>query len=47
MHNETFFRAISNNPILNEIGVNDLILYNKLLGKNVYVIDMCEKLKWF
>ena len=40
MHNEIFFRAISNNPILNEIGVNDLILYNKLLGKNVYVIDI-------
>lgn len=40
IHDETFFSVISNNKSVNEISVNDIILYNKNLGKNVYVIDI-------
>jgi hypothetical protein len=40
IHDETFFSVISNNKSINEISVNDVILYNKNLGKNVYVVDI-------
>ena len=40
IHDKTLFSAISENEFIGQIEVNDYILYNKLLGKNVYVIDI-------
>lgn len=40
IHDETLFSAISENKSMNKISVDDIILYNKSLGKNVYVIDI-------
>jgi hypothetical protein len=40
LHDETIFSVLLNNPIVNEISVCDIILYNKTIGKNVYVIDI-------
>ena len=40
IHDETLFSAISDNENMNKISVDDIILYNKSLGKNVYVIDI-------
>jgi len=40
LHDETLFWAILDNKNTANVSVRDLILYNKLLGKNVYVIDI-------
>jgi hypothetical protein len=40
IHDETLFSAISENKSMNKVSVDDIILYNKSLGKNVYVIDI-------
>jgi hypothetical protein len=40
LHDETLFWAILDNKNSANVSVYDIILYNKLLGKNVYVIDI-------
>jgi len=40
IHDKTLFSAISDHEFISQIEVNDYILYNKLLGKNVYVVDI-------
>ncbi len=40
VHDKTLFSAISENENICHIEVNDYILYNKLIGKNVYVVDI-------
>jgi len=40
IHDNSFFYALSNNPFISQISVMDLIIYNRSLGKNVYVIDI-------
>jgi hypothetical protein len=40
IHDETFFSAIDKTINSTEIKVEDLINYNKFLGKNVYVVDI-------
>jgi hypothetical protein len=40
IHDETLFSAISTNEHLADITVDDVILYNKSIGKNVFVIDI-------
>lgn len=40
IHDKTLFSAISEHETISQIEVNDYILYNKFIGKNVYVIDI-------
>ena len=40
IHDKTLFSAISENENICHVEVNDYILYNKLIGKNVYVVDI-------
>jgi len=40
VHDKTLFSALSDNQNIGQVEVNDYILYNKLIGKNVYVIDV-------
>jgi len=40
IHDNSFFFALSKNPIVHQISVMDLIMYNRSIGKNVFVIDI-------
>lgn len=40
IHDKTLFSAISDHEFVSQVEVNDYMLYNKLIGKNVYVIDI-------
>ena len=40
IHDKTLFSAISDHEFISQVEVNDYILYNKLLGKSIYVVDI-------